>query len=123
MRKSTKAILAGAPIVSHSTIADELNRKGVEMLIWSEDCGVLLQAHVKSGMAARMLAPLQGEAIGMFRCLPGNMVEIDAIMSHAMAAKVLAARSEALGESKHKAPTPGRGKIGVCASGVLPARK
>jgi hypothetical protein len=34
------------------------------MLIWSEDCGVLLRAHVKSGMAARMLAPLGGQAIG-----------------------------------------------------------
>jgi hypothetical protein len=100
MRKSAKAIFAGAPVVAHSAIADELDRKGVEMLIWSEDCGVLLQAHVESGMAARMLAPLGGEAIGQFRCMPDNMVEIDAVMTHAMAAKVLAARSEAMGESK-----------------------
>jgi hypothetical protein len=100
MRKSAKAIFAGAPVVAHSAIADELDRKGVEMLIWSEDCGVLLQAHVNSGMAARMLAPLGGEAIGQFRCMPDNMVEIDAVMTHAMAAKVLAARSEAMGESK-----------------------
>jgi hypothetical protein len=46
------------------------------------------------------LAPLGGGAIGQFRCMPDNMVEIDAVMTHAMAAKVLAARSEALGESK-----------------------
>lgn len=100
MRKSATAILADAPVVSCSPIADALDRKGVEMAIWSEDCGVLLQAHVRSGMAARMLAPLGGEAIGQFRCMPNNMVEIDAVMTHAMAAKVLAARSEALGESK-----------------------
>lgn len=97
MRNSSKAFLSAAPFVNNSSIADDLARKGVDMLLSVEDCGVLIQAYVSSGVAARMLAPLGRKAVGQFRSMTGNMVEIDAVMTHAMAAMVLAARSEALG--------------------------
>lgn len=85
-----------------SAIADDLARLGVESIICSEDCGVLIQTIVTSALAARMLAPMKRKAAGQFRPLGRDLVEIDAIMAHAMAARVLTARSQAMAESAAK---------------------
>ncbi len=51
----------------------------------------VVEAHVTSGVAVRMLAPLGRRAIGKFKALDGNMVFIRAAVSPNMAARMLAA--------------------------------
>ena len=46
-----------------------------------------------------MLAPLKGEAIGQFRALSANLVEIDAAVTLQMAGRMLQARDSALAAS------------------------
>jgi hypothetical protein len=64
------------------------------IFVVDEDC-VLVQCHVSSAVAATVLAPLKGKAAGQFRPLPGNLVEIDAAVTLAVAAKMLAAKADA----------------------------
>ena len=64
------------------------------ILVVDEDCA-LVQCQVGSAVAAAMLAPLKGKAAGQFRPLEGNLVEIDAAVTLTIAAKMLAAKSDA----------------------------
>ncbi|KRP85983.1 hypothetical protein AOQ73_36525 [Bradyrhizobium pachyrhizi] len=77
----------------------ELARRGVDLLLDIEDGNALVRCQVSSAIAAAMLAPLGGEAVGQFRPLAGNMVEIDAAVTLATAQEMLAARAEALAGS------------------------
>lgn len=105
MRKLPTAILAGVPIVSHSAIADQLNCKGVEMLIWRRRLRRPASGSRKVGYGRTDAGSARRLGHWPVRCIPDNMVGIDAVMIHTMAAQVLAARSEALGESKRASRT------------------
>lgn len=54
----------------------------------------MVQAHVTSGTAVRMLAPLGRKAVSMFKPLAGNMVLIDAWVSLEKAMEMLAANTQ-----------------------------
>ena len=80
---------------SQTEIGRMLARRDVEMCISVDDDGVLIQCQVSSAIAAAMLAPLKGKAVGQFRPLPDNLIEIDAAVTLPMARRMLAARSSA----------------------------
>ncbi|MGY4178376.1 hypothetical protein ACVIHH_003667 [Bradyrhizobium sp. USDA 4518] len=79
-----------------TSIGRELARRGVDVLLDIEDGNALIRCQVSSAIATAMLAPLGGDALGQFRPLAGNLVEVDAIVTLAVAQKMLAARTEAL---------------------------
>ncbi|MTV13175.1 MULTISPECIES: hypothetical protein [Bradyrhizobium] len=82
-----------------TVIGRELARRGVDILLDVEDGNALVRCQVSSALAAAMLVPLGGEAVGQFRPLAGNMVEIDAAVTLATAQEMLTARAEALAGS------------------------
>jgi hypothetical protein len=55
----------------------------------------LIQCQVSSAVAAAMLAPLKGTGAGQFRPLPGNLVEIDASVTLAVATQMVEAKAAA----------------------------
>ena len=77
-----------------------LARRGVDMILSFDEGNALLQCQVSSAVAAAMLAPLGGAAIGQFRTLPDGSVEIDAAVTLPMAARMLEAHQTALGASQ-----------------------
>ena len=74
-----------------------LARRGVDLLLAVDGGNALIQCHASSAVAAAMLAPLGGKAVGQFRPLSGGLVEIDAAVTLPMAARMLAAREAAYG--------------------------
>jgi hypothetical protein len=58
-----------------TAIGGELARRGVDMILAVEDGNALIQCQVSSAVAARMLAPLKGDAVGQFRPLSANGVD------------------------------------------------
>ena len=86
--------LKNAP--ARTAIGRELARRGTNILLAIEDGNTLVQCQVSSAVAAAMLAPLQGEAVGQFRDLSADLVEIDAAVTLAVAARMLAAHHAAL---------------------------
>jgi hypothetical protein len=72
-----------------------LARRGVDLLLSVDDGNALIQCQVSSAIAAAMLAPLGGAAIGQFRALSGGLVEIDAAVTLPMATRMLAAHEAA----------------------------
>jgi hypothetical protein len=75
-------------------ILEQLRRRGTSVSLVVEDDFAVVQAHVTSGAAARMLAPLGRKAVGMFKPLAGNMVLIDAWVPLDTATKMLAANTQ-----------------------------
>lgn len=73
-------------------IGRELARRGVDLMLAIEDGNALIQCQVSSAVAARMLAPLKGKAVGQFRPLAHNVVEIDALVKLDTAVQMLEAR-------------------------------
>lgn len=72
-------------------IVERLKARNVPISLIVDDGLVVIQAHLPSGQAARMLKPLGRKAIGQFYALPGNMVVIDAIVTLGQAERMLAA--------------------------------
>jgi hypothetical protein len=80
---------------SQTAVGRTLARRGTDLLLAIEDGNALIQCQVSSAVAAAMLAPLKGKAVGQFRTLAAGLVEIDAAVTLAEAACVLRARDEA----------------------------
>jgi hypothetical protein len=95
MRNSSTALVSSIH-PTQTAIGQELARRGVDMILAVEDGNALLQCQVSSATAARMLAPLKGKAVGQFRPLSANIVEIDALVTVGVAIKMLAARDAAI---------------------------
>jgi hypothetical protein len=74
-----------------SDIVERLNARNVPIALILDDGLAMIQAHVPSGQAARMLKPLGRKAVGQFYAKPGNMVVIDAIVTLSPAERMLAA--------------------------------
>jgi hypothetical protein len=72
-------------------IVERLKARNVPIALILDDGLAMIQAHVPSGQAARMLKPLGRKAIGQFYALPSNMVVIDAIVTYSQAERMLAA--------------------------------
>jgi hypothetical protein len=72
-----------------------LDRLGTDLILAIEDGNALVRGQVSSAVAAAMLAPLKGEAAGQFRALPGNLVEIDAAVTLAMAMQMMKGKAAA----------------------------
>jgi hypothetical protein len=79
-----------------TAIGGELARRGVDMILAIEEGNALLQCQVSSAVAARMLAPLKGKAVGQFRPIGDNLVEIDALVTLKVAMQMIAARDAAI---------------------------
>jgi hypothetical protein len=75
-------------------VLKHLRRRGTSVSLLVEDDFAVVQAHVTSGAAARMLAPLGRKAVGMFKPLAGNMVLIDAWVPLEKAMQMLAANTQ-----------------------------
>ena len=82
---------------TETDIGHLLARRGVDLLLSVDDGNALIQCQVSSAVAAAMLAPLGGDAVGQFRPLAGNLVEIDAAVTLATAGRMLKAREVAFG--------------------------
>jgi len=78
-----------------TAIGRDLARKGVELILAIEDGCALIQCQVSSAVAARMLATLKGKAVGQFRPLSANLVEIDALVTLDVAIQMLQAKGAA----------------------------
>lgn len=76
---------------SQSAIGRDLAKARAGLIVSIEDGNALIQCQVTSAIAAAMLAPLGDAAIGQFRALPGNLVEIDAVATLATAIQMLQA--------------------------------
>jgi hypothetical protein len=72
-------------------IVDRLKARNVPISLILDVDAAVIQAHVPSGQAARMLKPLGRKAFGQFHAIPGNMVVIDAIVTHRQAERMMAA--------------------------------
>lgn len=72
-------------------IVKRLKARNVPIALILDDGLAVVQAHVRSGQAARMLKPLGRKAIGQFHVMPDNMVVIDAIITYRQAERMLAA--------------------------------
>ncbi|PDT87499.1 hypothetical protein CO669_25375 [Bradyrhizobium sp. Y36] len=70
-----------------------LARRGTDLILAVEDGNALVRCQVSSAIAAAMLVPLEGEAAGQFRVLPGNLVEIDAAVTLPVAMRMLEAKA------------------------------
>lgn len=68
-----------------------LKARGVSTAILWDDDGAIVRALLTSGQAAAVLKLLGRRAYGAFRVLPDNLVLIDALVSHSLARRVLAA--------------------------------
>ena len=73
-----------------------LARTGTSILLAIDEGNAVVQCHACPAVAAAMLAPLGGEAVGQFRPLPGGLVEIDAVVTLNVAGRMLAAREASL---------------------------
>ena len=82
---------------TQTEIGHLLARRGVDLLLSVDEGNALLQCQVSSAVAAVMLAPLKGEAVGQFRPLATGLVEIDAAVTLPMAVRMLQARDAAFG--------------------------
>jgi hypothetical protein len=72
-------------------IISELRTRGTPLSLMIGEEFSIVRAHVTSGVAASMLAPLGRGAVNKFKTLDGNMVLVDAFVTHAMARRMLAA--------------------------------
>ncbi|RTE88615.1 hypothetical protein [Bradyrhizobium sp. LVM 105] len=70
-----------------------LARRGTDLILAIEDGNALIRCQVSSAIAAAMLAPLKGKAAGQFRALPGNRVEIDAVVTLPLALRMMEAKA------------------------------
>lgn len=91
---------ASKNVIAPTTIGLELARRGSDILLAVDEGNVLIQCHVSSAVAAAMLAPLGGDAVGQFRTLPGGMIEIDAAVTLSVAGRMLAARDAVLASTQ-----------------------
>jgi hypothetical protein len=73
----------------------------VDLILAVEDGNALIQCQVSSAVAARMLAPLKGKAIGHFRALSDNLVEIDTLVTLPMAVQMLEAKAASSAFQSH----------------------
>lgn len=90
-RIATAAVALPAPQTQAQEIIGRLSELGTDFRLVLDEDDALLEAHVSSGVAARMLKPLGRLAVGQFHALPGNMVVIDAVVSPEVARRMLAA--------------------------------
>jgi len=74
---------------TRTAIGRDLARARAGLILSIEDGNALIQCQVSSAVAAAMLAPLGRKAVGQFRALPGNMVEIDASVTLGTAVQML----------------------------------
>ena len=74
-----------------SNISRDLAKARAGLILSIEDGNALIQCQVTSAVAAAMLAPLGDSAVGQFRALHGNLVEIDATATLATAIQMLQA--------------------------------
>ncbi|MGY3106370.1 MULTISPECIES: hypothetical protein [unclassified Bradyrhizobium] len=86
--------LRSAATPCETEIGRALARRKVDLLLSIDGPYALIQCQVSSAVAAAMLAPLKGKAAGQFRALSGNLVEIDAAVTLAVAMKMLKAKDE-----------------------------
>ena len=82
--------------IAYSNTGRVLTRRGADIYLAIEDGNALIQCRVSSAVAAAMLSPLGGEAVGQFRPLPDGLVEIDALVTLDVAGRMLAAREASL---------------------------
>lgn len=80
---------------TQTNIGRDIARAGAGLILSIEDGNAIIQCQVSSAVAAAMLAPLGGDAVGQFRPLSGNRVEIDAIVTLPVAMSMLAAHAAA----------------------------
>lgn len=88
--RSTAYAIRSEFAASHAKIAELIERGTPVALTWDTDAAIV-DAYVTSATAVRMLKPLGRDAVGKFRALPGNMVAIEAIVTHDVAIKMMAA--------------------------------
>lgn len=88
--RSTASALRSQFAASDAKITELIARGTPISLTWDADAAVL-DAYVTSATAVRMLKPLGRKAVGKFRALPGNMMAIEAIVSHDVAIEMMAA--------------------------------
>ena len=93
MSKISQTALARkiSPADANEAKIRQFKERGVSFSLDLEDDCALIGAYVTSAVATRMLAPLGRKAIGQFEAMPGNMVLVEAIVSHNMAKRMLAA--------------------------------
>jgi len=92
----TASLALRSAVPCETEIGRALARREVDLIFSIEEGCALIQCQVSSAVAAAMLAALKGKAAGQFRPLAGNMVEIDAAVTLSAAAKMLAAKSDAM---------------------------
>jgi hypothetical protein len=68
-----------------------LGRRDTDMALAIDGPNALIQCQVSSAVAAAMLVPLGPAAVGQFRPLAGNRVEIDACVTLLTAARMIEA--------------------------------
>lgn len=91
MNALTKVSADQMPTDRVNDIIERLKARNVSIALILDDGLAMIQAHVPSGQAARMLKPLGRKAVGQFHAMPGNMVVIDAIITYGQAERMLAA--------------------------------
>jgi hypothetical protein len=80
---------------TQTNIGRDLAKAQAGIILSIEDGNALIQCQVSSAVAAAMLAPLGGDAVGQFRPLAGNLVEIDALVTVPHAIQMLEAHAAA----------------------------
>lgn len=91
MNASKKVSADQMPADRATDIVKRLKARNVPIALILDDGLAMIQAHVPSGQAARMLTPLGRKAVGQFYAMPGNMVVIDAIVTLGQAERMLTA--------------------------------
>jgi hypothetical protein len=96
MSKTNRTALARkiSPADANEAKIRQFKERGVSISLGLEEDCALIGAYVTSAVAARMLAPLGRKAFGQFQALPDNMVLVEAIVSHNMAKRMLAAAQQ-----------------------------
>ncbi|MGY4288752.1 hypothetical protein ACVWXO_007972 [Bradyrhizobium sp. LM2.7] len=94
---TASSALRSAVLPCTTDIGALLARRGTDLILVIDEEYALLQCQVSSAVAAAMLAPLKGKAVGQFRALTGNLVEIDAAVTLAAAMQMLEAKTAAEG--------------------------
>jgi hypothetical protein len=92
--RSSLALRSDA-VPCETDIGRKLARTKTSLILIIEEGCALVRCQVSSAIATAMLAPLKGDAAGQFRPLPGNLVEIDAAVTLAIAIQMLEAKATA----------------------------
>jgi hypothetical protein len=91
MNASKKVSADQMPTDRITGIVERLKARNVPISLIFDDGLAVIQAHLPSGEAARMLKPLGRKAIGQFYAMPGNTVVIDVIVTYGQVERMLAA--------------------------------